>query len=418
MYLQHLSLTHFRNYARLEVDLPARVNVFQGDNAQGKTNLLEAVYYLATTRSPLAASDQQLIHWDAEAEVIPYARAEATYVRGGRERTLAVTLAREPQSIDESDVVECTSFRAMRRQIRVDGVPRRAIDAVGQLVVVLFLPDDISLVAGAPGARRRYLDITLCQMDPLYCRSLTRYNRVLAQRNALLKQIRERRASPHELEVWDEQLAALGAYVLARRLWVVRCLAEREVSIHPELTGAQETLTLDYQDSLSGRRNNQGRGAVIPRAGCPLPETAEAEALEEDLRRGLDAARREDIGRAVTTVGPHRDDVRFFINGVDATIYGSRGQQRTVALGLKLAERQVMEAYTGEAPVLLLDDVVSELDRDRSRYLLRSIARAQQVLLTTTDLGFLDDTFLVDACLWRVERGTVMRAGAPPSPAV
>jgi DNA replication and repair protein RecF len=305
----------------------------------------------------------------------------------------------------------------MRRQIRVDGVPRRAIDAVGQLVVVLFLPDDIALVAGAPGARRRYLDITLCQIDPVYCRSLSRYNRVLSQRNALLKQVRERRASPHELEVWDEQLAALGAYVLSRRLWAVRCLAEREVTIHPELTGEQETLTLDYQDSLSGRRTNQARDAVIPRAGCTLPEIAEAEALEGELRRGLDAARREDIGRAITTVGPHRDDVRLLINGVDATIYGSRGQQRTVALGLKLAEMRVMEECIGEAPVLLLDDVISELDRDRSRYLLRSITRAQQVLLTTTDLGFLGDTLMEDACLWRVEGGAVLKAKAPPSPA-
>ena len=163
MYLQHLSLTYFRNYARLEVDLPARVNVLQGDNGEGKTNLLEAVYYLATTRSPLAASDRQLIHWDAEQEVIPYARAEVAFVRGGHDRSLEVTLAKEPQSPDEPDVT------ALRRQIRVDGVPRRAIDAVGQLVVVLFLPDDISLVAGAPGTRRRYLDITLCQIDPVYC---------------------------------------------------------------------------------------------------------------------------------------------------------------------------------------------------------------------------------------------------------
>ncbi|HHX44003.1 MAG TPA: DNA replication/repair protein RecF [Chloroflexi bacterium] len=408
MYLRHLSLTHFRNYARLEVDLPARVNVLQGDNAQGKTNLLEAVFYLATTRSPLAASDRQLIHWDAEQEVIPYVHAAATFVRGGRDRSLEVTLAKEPQSTDEPAVT------TLRRQIRVDGVPRRAIDAVGQLVVVLFLPDDIALVAGAPGMRRRYLDITLCQIDPVYCRTLSRYNRVLAQRNALLRQVRERQAAARELSVWDEQLAALGAYVLARRLWVARCLAERGTVIHPELTGGQEVLTLDYQARLSAERPTDSRDAVLPRMDCArLPETAEVEALEPQLRRGLDAARRDDILRGVTTIGPHRDDVRFLINGIDATIYGSRGQQRTVALGLKLAEVQVMEEHTGEAPVLLLDDVVSELDRDRSRYLLRSVARAQQVLLTTTDLGFLGETFLEGACLWRVERGTVQRMAVP-----
>jgi len=412
MYLRHISLTYFRNYARLELELPARVNVLQGGNAQGKTNLLEAVYYLATTRSPLAASDRQLIHWDAEQEVIPYARAGASFVRAGHERSLEVTLAKEAQNADEPDVT-LSARSTLRRQIRVDGVPRRAIDAVGQLVVVLFLPDDISLVAGAPGGRRRYLDITLCQVDPVYCRSLARYNRILAQRNALLRQVRERLASPQALTVWDEQLAALGAYVLGRRLWVVRCLAEHVAAIHPELTGGEEALTLAYEDSLGVHRTNGSLEAMLGPASGGLSEAADAEMWQGVLRRGLDAARREDIARAVTTVGPHRDDLRFRINGVDATIYGSRGQQRTVALALKLAEVQVMEEHTGEAPVLLLDDVVSELDRDRSRYLLGSVARAQQVLLTTTDLGLLSADFLADACLWHVERGTVARTDDP-----
>lgn len=387
MYLTHLSLTYYRNYTRLEADLQARVHVLSGANAQGKTNLLESIYYLATTKSPLASSDRELLSWAAEGEPLPYARVEGAYQRGGQEHTLGATIMLEPPEAGAEQGV-------LRRQLRVDGVARRAMDAVGQLNVVLFLPEDINLVTGAPGGRRRYLDITLCQIDPAYCRALSRYNRVVTQRNALLRQVRDGRPNGPQRDYWDAELVRLGTLVLARRQEAVATLDRLAATLHPALTGAEETLSLRYCSTVA-------RGAAASASG------------EEAFRQALAAARREETARGVTVVGPHRDDLRFLINGRDATIYGSRGQQRSVALSLKLAEVGLMRAATGESPVLLLDDVLSELDRTRARHLLATITRAEQVLLTTTDLHTVDPAFLQDAVLWEVAAGT-LQASSPP----
>ncbi len=387
MYLTHLSLTYYRNYTRLEADLQARVHVLSGANAQGKTNLLESIYYLATTKSPLASSDRELLSWAAEGEPLPYARVEGAYQRGGQEHTLGATIMLEPPEAGAEQGV-------LRRQLRVDGVARRAMDAVGQLNVVLFLPEDINLVTGAPGGRRRYLDITLCQIDPAYCRALSRYNRVVTQRNALLRQVRDGRPNGPQRDYWDAELVRLGTLVLARRQEAVATLDRLAATLHPALTGAEETLSLRYCSTVA-------RGAAASASG------------EEAFRQALAAARREETARGVTVVGPHRDDLRFLINGRDATIYGSRGQQRSVALSLKLAEVGLMRAATGESPVLLLDDVLSELDRTRARHLLATITRAEQVLLTTTDLHTVDPAFLQDAVLWEVAAGTLQASGPP-----
>ena len=390
MYLRHLSLANYRNYARLEIDLQARIHVLQGENAQGKTNLLESIFYLATTKAPLASSDRQLISWAANDEVIPFARAQALFVRAGEEHTIETTLVKEQRANSDS---EEASFR---RQTRLDGVPRRAMDVVGKLNVVLFLPQDIDLVSGSPTRRRRYLDITLCQIDPFYCRSLSRYNRIITQRNALLRHIREGQARVAELDYWDEQLAQLGAYVLLQRLWATRELGRDAGEKQRALTGEREGLVLAYQSSLEKRS---------PGAELGLCETSEA--LEKAFGDALQKARSEEIARAVTVVGPHRDDVRFLVNDVDATTFGSRGQQRTIAIALKLAELNFMHQQTGEMPILLLDDVASELDQHRCRFLLETIARAQQVLITTTDLGYYAQKFLDSAVLWRVADGSV-----------
>jgi DNA replication and repair protein RecF len=384
MYLTHLSLEFFRNYARLEVDLQARVHVLSGANAQGKTNLLESIYFLATTKSPLAGSDRELIGWAAEEEPIPYARVEGRYHRGEREHTLSITMVNDPAEAGAGPA-------PLRRQIRVDGVPRRAIDAVGMLNVVLFLPEDIALVGGPPGGRRRYLDVTLCQIDPLYCRTLSRYNRVLAQRNALLRGIREGRPNGSQRDYWDEQLVRLGSYVLDRRRAAVASLGELAGQLHPAMTVAGEGLALSYQSTV---------------------EEGEAPTTER-FHQALAAARRDETARGLTLVGPHRDDLRFLIDGRDATTYGSRGQQRTVALSLKLAEVSLMRAATGETPVLLLDDVLSELDRARARQILGMISQAEQVLLTTTDVAYLSPEFLEGAVLWEVAGGALRPLGAP-----
>jgi len=387
MYLKHLSLTNYRNYMRLEQDFPPRAILVQGDNAQGKTNLLEAIYYLATTRSPIIGADRHLLNWRVREEPMPFARLVGDVERSGTNDRIEITLLHEGPG--EGRLV---------RRIRVNGVDKRAVDLLGRLNVVLFLPQDIDLVAGPPALRRRYLDVTLCQVDPSYTRHLQRYNRVLMQRNSLLRRLRERRDDPAQLGYWDEQLARWGALVTARRLEAVRHLEETAAATQPELTGGAERLALRYEASLPLPQ------AELQPAGSPdEPPTA----LVETALAALGRARPRDVAAAVTTVGPHRDELRFLVGGVDMGLLGSRGQQRTVALALKLAEARFMEQETGEAPVLLLDDVLSELDRARGQYLLQAVGAARQVIITTTDLAQFPQEFSERAVLWRVSQGEI-----------
>jgi DNA replication and repair protein RecF len=429
MYLKHLSLTNYRNYTRLEIDLQARIVVVQGQNAQGKTNLLESIYFLATTKSPLTSTERQLIHWLADRDVIPYARVSGLYARTGQEHTLEITLVKERLEGDAAISLMGADPRGpvpadesnLKRRVCLDGVPRRALDVLGQINVVLFLPEDINLVAGPPRERRHYLDVTLCQVDPLYARSLSRYNRVLTQRNALLRRLRERQAHGNELGYWDEQLLNAGAYVLGRRLWAIRVLQHEVREIHPCLTGTQEELGLSYQSTLAEYVPEAVWQETQQTAQSMTEPVQTAEALRGPFQHALDVARQEEVARAVTLVGPHRDDVRFLISGpeisalgggqVDATIYGSRGQQRTVALSLKLAEMNLMHGQTGEMPILLLDDVLSELDRPRSEFLLTTVARAEQVFVTTTSLAHYPRTFLDQALLWQIDGGQIHDLG-------
>lgn len=406
MYISYLELLNYRNYARLELDLSARIHLFCGDNAQGKTNLLEAIHYLATTRSPLASLDRELIQWESfQADAIPNAQLALRFVRSGEEHSIEASLVQEPSEMNGAN------GSLFRRQLRYNGVNRRAMDIVGKLNVVLFLPEDIVLISGSPGNRRRYLDLTLCQIDSAYCRSLARYNRVIVQRNALLRQLRERSARPKELSYWDGQVAHLGAYVMARRMWAVERLARDTRQLQGALTGGLEELTLRYEHTLDACAaldviEADFRDPLMEWRNDP-PQSGVLDRLEEQLREALERDQREEIMRGVTLIGPHRDDVRFGINGYDATTYGSRGQQRTAALALKLAQVQLMRNQVGEMPVLLLDDVLSELDRQRGQFLLEAISQAQQVLVTTTTLEGFAPAFLAQAQLWRVREGTV-----------
>ncbi len=409
MYLKHLSLTGYRNYTRLEQDFPERTIVVQGDNAQGKTNLLEAIYYLATTRSPIIGSDRHLLSWSVAEEPLPFARLVGDVERGSEQVRIEITLVREGQG--EGRLV---------RRLRLNGVPKRAVDLLGRLNVVLFLPQDTDLVCGAPALRRRYLDVTLCQVDPLYTRHLQRYNRVLVQRNSLLRRLRERRDDPAQLGYWDEQLARWGALVAARRRQAVQKLEAAAAAIQPALTAGAEQLSLRYEASLPLPE----RAEALPERAEALPEHAEAlpeadaapapagpddapPALVEAALAALRRARPRDLASAMTTVGPHRDELRFLVGGVDMGLLGSRGQQRTIALALKLAEVRFMEGETGETPVLLLDDVMSELDRARGRYLLQTVDAARQVIITATDVDMYPREFLERAALWRVHQGAI-----------
>ncbi len=380
MRLTHLSLHNFRNYVRLDLDLPDGVTVLLGDNAQGKTNLLEAIYYLATTRSPHAGADRELVNWlAAEEEPLPYARLVGRVARDTSDLTIEITLTQQPNNGNR-----------YRKQIRLNGVPRRAMDLLGQLNVVLFLPEDIALVSGPPSLRRRYLDAMLCQIDPPYCRALSRYNQIVTQRNALLRDLRERGGDPSQLAFWDERLVEHGTYLVTRRREALVTLDELARVVHDELTDGVERLRLDYLPSVE-IQGQEGTSAV-------------GTAFQAQLR----TLRQREIAAGMTLLGPHRDEVRFSINDADAGVYGSRGQQRTVALALKLAEVDMMRRETAHDPVLLLDDVLSELDTHRRRFLVHWLASSggpQQAIVTTTDLHTLPEMFLQHCQLWRVQMG-------------
>ncbi len=375
MRLAHLSLFNFRNYVRLALDLPAGVTVLLGDNAQGKTNLLEAVYYLATSRSPHAGSDREIVNWlTAQSEPLPYARLVGRVARSSGDLGIEITLTQQGE----------TEGR-YRKQIRVNGVPQRAMDLLGHLNVVLFLPEDIALVSGPPAGRRHYLDATLCQIDTGYCRALAQYNQILTQRNALLRDLRERGGEAAQLAFWDEQLVEHGSHLVARRRECLDDLGGLVRQVHAELTDGAERLRLDYLPSL-----NLDNGGTV------------AEAFVSQLR----SLRTREIAAGATLAGPHRDDLAFAIDGMNAGVYASRGQQRTTALALKLAEVGLMFQATGERPVLLLDDVLSELDAHRRSFLLRVLDDGpQQSIISTTDLHVLPDGFLQRARVWRVSAG-------------
>jgi len=406
VYLKHLSLANFRNYARLELDLPPGIILVQGENAQGKTNLLEAIYYLATAGSPYARADRELINWLAEEEDLTFARLVGEIQKDDTLQRLEITLLKEP-SPEASD-------HRLKKQIKINGVPKRVLDLVGQLNVVLFLPQDIDLVAGSPSGRRRYLDTTICQFDPRYHRTLRRYGRVLTQRNHLLRQLQERRSSPEQLRFWDEKLAEDGAHVVARRREVIAELEELARAIHLDLTGQDEHLSLHYEPSIRmpdihyqiplGLGSERTNHPSPPRGGgWGGAESAIREAFLEQLRE----ITREEIQRGMSLIGPHRDDLCFLAGGVDMRIYGSRGQQRTVVLAMKLAEAKLLARETGEQPIMLLDEVMSELDEARRRYLTKAIENSQQTILTTTHWNAYSPDFLAQATLLRVQEGRI-----------
>jgi DNA replication and repair protein RecF len=403
MYITHLSLTNFRNYARLEMPFPTGAVVLFGDNAQGKTSLIEAIYYLATSRSPYTTSDRQLINWLVQDDPLPYARLVAEVKTAEGLKRIEVTLMLEQNGRN-------TRFK---KEVRVNGLPRRVMDLLGQVRVVMFLPQDLSLIEGSPSGRRRYLDVTLCQTNPDYCRALSQYDKVLGQRNALLKQLQEqyfrgRRPDLSELEFWDEKLSTYGATLVAGRYRLIRELEQRAQVFHNDLSGEDEHLRLQYQPGFDANATPGGQLTLDAGAlgASALPQLPPAE-IGERFRGVLKERYAEDIKRGMTTIGPQRDEIRFLVNGYDLGLYGSRGQGRTAVLALKLAELNWMRQQTGESPILLLDEVAAELDPNRRSYLLEQIGEVEQVVVTTAEPSLLESELLDNAAHWHVHAGTI-----------
>jgi DNA replication and repair protein RecF len=406
MHLSRLALTNFRNYAHLELDLAPGVTLLHGDNACGKTSLLEAIFYLATAHSPHAGAERELIRWGASDEPIPFARVETQVIKRNDTRTqLEIVLVQAAEERPRGAEDARKSNARVSKRIKVNGVGKRALDLLGELNAVLFLPEDLDLVFGSPGDRRRYLDDTLSQIDPRYGRALSKYNQIVEQRNSLLRDFRERPYNPSALAIWDRQLIDEGTYLILRRAQAIERYNQLIADIHPSLTDHREELRLVYQP-----------GVVLDAWDREATEGARATEIAACFAKQLEDLRPRELGAALTLVGPHRDDVRFLIqrnhgaapNPIDAITYASRGQGRTIALSLKLAEVALMKKETGEDPILLLDDVMSELDASRRAALAQTVIDAPQALITATDLQDFTPEFLERARVLQVCEGAIL----------
>jgi DNA replication and repair protein RecF len=387
MYLRHLSLTNFRNYARQELPLRPGAVLLLGENAQGKTNLLEAAFLLATGRSERADSDADFIAWAARGDPQPVARVAGTARRGEAEVAVEVAVAGREGA---------RGALVASKRFKLNGVPKRASDVIGAITAVLFTTDDMELVKGSPSGRRRYLDVMLSQVDRPYLRALQRYTKVVTQRNALLKRVQDGASRGDELAYWDDELARDGATLLVTRARAVADLARSAAAAHGRLSGERENFALAYAPRFSD--------------AWPAARLAAADAADvaTALRDKLQQTHPRDVAAGVTLVGPHRDDLAMALGGEPASAFASRGQQRTAALALRLAEARLLHERGGERPILLLDDVLSELDESRRESVLEAI-EADQVLITSADPDRFGAAYVAGAQVWRIAGGRAER---------
>ena len=407
MFLKHLSLTNFRSFTRLDIDLPKRVVLLTGANAQGKTTVLEAIYFLAAFTSFQTHADRQIINLDeAKKDSLTVTRLVADYQRGKSKHRIEARLILEPTGV--------LNGQRLRKEVLLDGVKKSVNEIIGHFNAVIFVPQMSQIIEGAPEDRRRYLNLALAQSTPAYARVLSEYNQALTQRNALLKALYERggaalslsKGNGDQLEVWDDTLTRLGAQIILWRIEAVQQLERLASFVHTELTHGSEALRLSYEPAFDPLPKPNGQlglkmDTVVDRSGLEL------KSIQNGFRERLRELRNEEIARGVTTIGPHRDELRFIANKYDLGDYGSRGQVRTALLALKLAEVNWMKDRTGEWPVILLDEVMAELDVQRRADLLKYIGETEQVLFTTTDLNLFASDFVGKAEVWKVESGRV-----------
>ncbi len=388
MRLKRLSLTNFRSFTRLDVDLPGRILLLLGDNAQGKTSLLEAIFYLATFSSFHTQTDRQLVSFSANEESMQVARIVAEVEKKNKTTRMEIRLILEEGS---------NSSPRLRKEILVDGVKRKAVEALGESNAVIFLPQMMRILEGSPEDRRRYINMVISQVIPGYGQALGLYARALEQRNALLKLLAERGGDASQLDYWDTLLAEHGATIISGRITALRELEKTASEIHQNLTAGDELLRISYLPSF-------------PPQPLTLPNEDDQhfyDEIREGFLKKISSLRKEEIQRGVTTNGPHRDELRILSNGIDLGDYGSRGQLRTALLATKLAEVEWMRIRTGECPILLLDETLAELDPRRRNDLLNSLQGMEQVILTATDLSHFSEDFTQKAALWKVSAGSI-----------
>jgi DNA replication and repair protein RecF len=366
--LESLYLTHFRNYAKAEIHFENSVNVIIGENAQGKTNVLEAIYMLAMAKSHRTTFDKELIHWDED-----YAKIEGRIqkVRGGLPLELIVSRKGKKAKVNHLERKKLSQY-------------------IGTLNVVMFAPEDLYLVKGSPGVRRRFIDMEIGQVYPVYMHQMNQYHKLLGQRNALLKTLQRRRENKDMmLDILTGQLSELAARIVRKRYEFINLLQQRARPIHRSISRDLEMLGIRYKSSVE------------------VSEKEELSKMTDEYEAAFAKLKEREIERGVTLVGPHRDDIGLSINEKDVQTYGSQGQQRTTALSLKLAEIELIKNETDEYPILLLDDVLSELDDYRQSHLLGTIQGKVQTFVTTTSVDGIDHDTLREAATYRVSEGNI-----------
>lgn len=357
MIIKSLELADFRNYESLNISFDEGTNILYGDNAQGKTNILEAIYVSATTKSHKGSKDKEIINFQKEEAHI------RTYIqKDGLEQRVDMHLRKNKS-----------------KGIAVDGNKlKKAADLLGLLNVVFFSPEDLSIIKNGPMERRRFADLELCQLDNFYLYNLNNYNKIINQRNKLLKDMSYNPGLKETLNIWDSQLVSYGSKIIERRKIFAEQLSEIIKEIHLKLSGGKEEILIQYEPDV----------------------------CISDFEKKMKNSQERDIRTKMTSVGPHRDDFSFIVNGIDIRKYGSQGQQRTAALSLKLSEIELVKKITKDTPVLLLDDVLSELDSNRQNYLLNSIGDIQTIITCTGLDEFINNRFEINK-VFRVENGKV-----------
>ena len=347
MIIKTLELADFRNYETLNISFDKGTNILFGDNAQGKTNILEAIYISATTKSHKGSKDKEIIHFDKEeAHIRTYLEKEDVEYR-----------------------VDMHLRKNKSKGIAIDGQKiKKAADLLGLLNVVFFSPEDLSIIKNGPAERRRFADIELCQLDSFYLYNLNNYNKIINQRNKLLKDMYFNQNLKETLNIWDSQLVSYGSKIIERREAFADQLCEIIGDIHKKLSGGKEDLIVKYEPDVS----------------------------IDDFESRMKENQEKDIRFKLTSTGPHRDDFSFIVNGIDIRKYGSQGQQRTAALSLKLSEIELVKKMTKDTPLLLLDDVLSELDSNRQNYLLNSIGDIQTIITCTGLDEFINNRFKIN----------------------
>lgn len=378
MFLKRLKINNFRNYESCEIDFTGNKILLIGKNAQGKTNLLEAVYYLATLSSFRAGNDSELVKWGSD-----YCLIEADLTKYGSDIELKVVINPPKQKV-----------------LKVNGLKKSSFSSfLGNLIVVNFNVSDLLLLRGTPSDRRKWLDDAISQIYPAYKDRLSKYSRIRVQRNNLLKEFKGNinLSSSQEglLSVLDEQLAVAGSNIIHLRQKYLKEVQQKAYEKHKSISLDNEDLKIVYQSTISGEFDTTENAILKP------------DEILECFNNTFKQKRMEEIARTQTVIGPHRDDVAFVINGKNALSFASQGQQRTVVLSLKLAEIDLIEEIIKESPILLMDDVLAELDDDRQSFLLQSIKDSTQTIITTTSLGAFNEEYLQDKKIYNIDSGSI-----------